>query len=351
MKVTKRTALGLLAAGFTTTLLSAPGWAQSKYAGQTLTVASFGGKVDETYRKAMAGFEEKFGVKIRWVPGTSTQNAAKAVASKSKPEFDVVMLDDVNLYGVSAMGDVLAPLNLEVMTNYNDLRPQAQFPHKDGVPLGFNYTGIYYNEEEFAKRGWAAPTSWQDLYRPEFCNHLGLMHPTISYTTNLLILLANGDAAAVPEKIEELGKLKGCVPTLEPSSAKMEEKIQLGEYLVGVHGVVRVLPLKVAGYPVRFVVPKEGSALSSTTAAVAKGGNEDLAQEFLNWLMSVEAQTILMEETYYIPANSKVRPSQALLDLGMPDPDTLDAALDPDRTAIMQNRREWSRRLERVLAN
>ena len=289
-----RTTTFLLAAG----LALIAGSAQAQAQGQTLTVASFGGNIDNALRKAMSGFEQKFGVTIRWVPGNTTENAAKVVATKASPEYDVAMLDDVAQEGVSKLG-LLAKLDMSVVTNYNDLRKQAKFPSMDGVPIGFNFTGFFYNEPEFKKRGWAPPRSWNDAFRPEFCNHFGLLSPSVSYTLNFVVLLAGGNIDKVPESIAKLGKLKGCVPTLEPSSAKLEEKIQLGEYLVGLHGTVRILPLGVAGYPVKFVIPDEGTALSSTTAAVVIGGKEKLAQEFINWLISPQAQQVLLEEAFY----------------------------------------------------
>ena len=329
-------------------ILALSGSAQA--ANTTLTVASWGGKIDETLKKAMDGFEQQFGVKIRWVPGNSTENAAKVVATKANPEFDVVMLDDVGLVAVSDMKDVITKLDLNILTNYADLRPQAKFPSMDGVPVGFNFLGIFYNEEEFKKRGWSPPTTWNDLYRAEFCNSIGFMHPNLSYTINLLVLFAGGDVNKVPDTIEQLAKLKGCITTLEPSASKLEEKLQLGEYLVGVNGGIRVLPLALAGYPVRFVIPSEGSTLSSTTASVVRGGKEKLAQEFLNWLVSPRSQQVLMEEAFYVPANSKVDIPQKLAEMGMPGAEALTHAVDLDRHAIIEHRREWARKLERALA-
>lgn len=325
--------------------LTGPASAQTK----TLTIASFGGKIDDTYRKAMEGFEQKFGVTLRWVPGTTTENAAKIIATKGKPEFDVAMIDDVAQVQASKAGGVISKIDTSIVTNFADLRPQARFPAMDAVPIGFNFTGIFYNEPEFKKRGWAVPQSWNDLFRPEFCKNIGIPHPNVSYTINLVVLLAGGDLAKASDGIAKLAKLKGCVATLEASSAKLEEKIQLGEYLVGLHGSVRVLPLATSGYPVRFVIPKEGSTLSSTTIAVVTGGNEKLAQEFVNWMISPPAQKVLMEEGFFLPSNSKVEVPAKLLELGMPGPDVLKTAVDFDREAVITKRRDWARQIEREL--
>ena len=80
MPIFRRHVLGaLVAASLGVTGLSAH--AQSQ--GQTMTVASWGGALDKVYAKAFAGFEQKFGVTIKWVPGTTSENAAKVLAASS----------------------------------------------------------------------------------------------------------------------------------------------------------------------------------------------------------------------------------------------------------------------------
>ena len=341
----KRFMLGMALAA---ALTFGAGGAKAQYQGQTLTVASFGGAVDNGFRKAMDGFEQKFGVKIRWIPGTTTENAAKVVATKGHPEFDIVFLDNVAYQGLSHRGDVLAKLDRSIVTNYGDLVPQGKLSGGDGVPIGFNFTGLFYNEAEFQKRGWAPPTSWNDIFRPEFCHNIGINDPSVSYIFNLVAMLGGGDANKIPEGIDKLAKLSGCLATLEPSGAKLEEKIQLGEYLIGVYGSVRVIPLRVSGgFPLKFVVPKEGTTLSYSAASVVAGGNEKLAQEFINWIVSAPAQKALFEATYYMPVNAKVAVPQNLADLGMPSADILTKSVELDAQVITDHRQEWARRIQR----
>jgi putative spermidine/putrescine transport system substrate-binding protein len=346
MVVGKRIVAGAILA----TALLAAGGAQAQYQDQTLTVASFGGSVDNTFRKATDGFEQKFGVKIRWIPGTTTENAAKVVATKGHPEFDVAFLDNIAYQGLSHRGDVLAKLDHGIVTNYDDMVKQGKIASNDGVPIGFNFTGLYFNEAEFQKRGWAPPASWNDIFRPEFCHNIGVNDPSVSYILNMAAMLGGDDANKIPDGIEKLAKLRGCLPTLEPSGAKLEEKIQLGEYLVGVYGSVRVIPLRVSGgLPLKFVVPKEGTTLSYTAAAVVAGGNEKLAQEFINWIISPPAQKILLSDSYYMPVNSKVPVPENLTALGMPTADILNRAVDLDALAITEHRQEWARKIQRAL--
>ena len=347
MLVVRRAVVGgILAAGIG--LAAMPAHAQ--YQGQTLTIASFGGAVDKAYQKAVAGFEEKYGVQLKWVPGTTSENAAKVVATKGHPEYDVALLDDVAYEGVSKAG-ALAKFDPAVVTNLADILPQAKGRNGDGVAIGFNFTGFFYNKDEFAKRGWAPPRVWNDLFRPEFCHHIGFNDTGVSYFFNMTAMLAGGDVSKMSDGINRFLKLKGCFATLEPSSAKLEETLQLGEYLVGVHGSVRVVPLAKAGYPSRFVVPEDGTPLSATMVApVAGAPHEKLAQEFINWFISPTASKILMEESSFIPSNRKVVVPPDLLQYGMPGPEVIGKAIELDRIAITEQRRTVARQVERGLA-
>ena len=322
-------------------------YAQSK----TLNVLSNGGSVDKAIQEALGDFEKKHDVTIRWIPGSSGDNAAKVVATKDRPEYDIVMGEDISYQGLSDRG-LLAKLDRSIVTNYDSMRPEGQFKAQDGIIVGFNFNGLFYSTEEFKKNNWAPPTSWEDMYRPEFCKRVGLLSPTVSYTLNFVMMAAGGDVNKVPEAIsKKISKLKGCIPTLEPSAPKLEEKIQLGEYVIGAYGSVRVIPLSVKGVPVRFVFPKEGTVRSSTTIAVVKGAaNERLGQEFINELLAPKAQEILMNVQYFFPVNSKVAIPQKLIDLGLPTPEQLAKAIVLDHSAVAERRRDWARQIERELA-
>ena len=322
----------------------------AQYEGKTLTIASYGGQLDESFKKATAGFEERFKVKIRWVPGTATENAAKINATKASPEYDVVFLENLTHNLASSQG-LLSPINTAIVKNYDDLVPKAKLTSKDAVPIGAIFTGIFYNANEFQKRGWTPPQSWNDLFRPEFCKHIGILHPNVSYSMHMLVMLSGGDVNKMGEGIDRLIKLKGCVSTLEPSASKFEEKIQLGEYLIGVHGTVRVLPLIKLNYPVKFIIPKEGTVLGLTTVSAVKNAqNEQLGQELLNWLISPTTQKILVESGFWTPTNSKVIVPPELENMGLPSSKVVQSAFTPNDATIMANRRDWVRRIEREIA-
>lgn len=313
-----------------------------------LTVASFGGALGTAIKDLFKPFEQSRNVTIRWVPGSGAENVARAAVSKDSSEFDVIMADELS-YDLGAKQGLFLPIDPKIVTHYADIVREAQLGH--GALFGFYFTGIFYRTDDFAKNGWAPPTSWQDLYRPEFCGRVGIAHPNNTMGLAVVAMLAKGDLARINDGIAEFAKLKACIPVLEPTPSKLEEKITLGEYVIGAHGQHRMLPLIQKGLPVKFVVPKEGAMLSGGVASVAKGSaNAELAQEFINWFVTPEAQKVLMETALYVPTNTKVTVPPALVELGLPDVDAVRRLIFPNPATVNQGRREWIRNIERAMA-
>lgn len=325
--------------------LAAPAKAQTE-----MVVASIGGNLDEVMKKATAAFEQAHNVKIRWVPSLSAEKLAKIEAAKAAPEFDLAMLDDPNHVLGSARG-LWEKIDRSVVTNWDDLYTQAQGRKQDGVGVGFFVAGFFYRTDEFQKRGWAPPRKWDDLFRPEFCGSIGLMHPNVSYTIHTLLMLSGGDPKKIDTGIERLGKLKNCIPVLEPSAPKFEEKIQLGEYLVGINGAIRTIPLAQKGVPVKFVLPEDGTVSGVTMLAPVKNApRAKLAQELCNWVISPDVQKIIVENLYYGPVNKKVVVTKEQKEIGVLDAEATSKLIVVDEGDDLSHRRNWVRNTERVMA-
>jgi len=205
--------------------------------------------------------------------------------------------------------------------------------------------------QEFAKRGWAPPTKWNDLFRPELCGRVGISHPNVSYGLFTLIMLGGGDPAKVGDGIAKMAANKKCFPVLEPSAAKLDEKIQLGEYLMGVHGSVRVISLMQKGAPIKFVVPEEGTIAAATALSPVKNSaHPKLVQEFCNWILRPESQLLLMQKAFYSPTNTTVTIPRERHEMGVPSAATVvNRSIFVSDKTIYDNRRAWIRELERAM--
>ncbi len=331
-------------------LLALPVSALAQGAPTELKVLGFGGKLDQIFQSALVDFETARNVKFRFIPGSPPDNAAKVVATMAKPEYDMVLFDNL-YYSLASARGALAKVDEKLATNYKDLDPRAVPEARDGYTVGFYFTGLMYNPAEFAKRKWNQPQSWNDIFRPEFCNVLGLGSVQGSFGLNTLVMLAGGDLNKMPQTIERVGKLKNCVSTLESNAAKLEEKTQTGDYLLSVAVSTRVPTLMKQGYPVKFLIPTEGTVIGYGTMAVVKGGpNEKIAHEAANSLLGPKAQKILMDEAFYMPSNKTVPLSKDLVAYGFPSPDVVAKSVTVKGSVVVEERRNWKRMEDRVMA-
>jgi putative spermidine/putrescine transport system substrate-binding protein len=315
-----------------------------------LKVLGFGGRLDAIFQKSLSEFETARNVKFRFIPGSPPDNAAKVTATMARPEYDMSLFDNLYFNLASARGG-LAKVDERLAPNFKDLDPRAVPDSRDGYTIGFYFTGLMYNPGEFAKRNWATPQSWQDIFRPEFCNLIGLGSVQGSFGLNTLVMLAGGDLKKMPQAIDSVGKIKKCVSVLESNSAKLEERTQIGEHLIAVAVSTRVPTLMKQGYPVKFLIPKEGTVLGYGTITVMKGGaNERLAHEAANWLIGPSAQKILMDEAFYMPSNRKVPLSADLVGFGFPSPEVVAKSVMVPGDVVIEERRGWKRQEDRVMA-
>ena len=331
-----------------TTALAA--FACGVHAQTTLVVATYGGTLGASLKEVFEPFEKQHNVTIRWVPGgSSAENVARVVATKEKPEFDVVFGDNMTHYTGSAQG-LWATIDESIVTRYKDQSPKAKVPSKDVISFGFYLTGLFYQDKEFEKRGWKPPTRWADLFRPEFCGRVGILHPNVSYGLNAVIMLAGGDPAKVSDGIAKIAANKNCISVLEPTVSKLDEKVQLGDYLIGANGNIRIIPLMQKGAQVKFRIPDEGTLIVATSVSVVKNSaHQRLGQEFCNWILGPDVQFKLMEKTALAPTNMTVTVPREMAELGVPNADMLKRAIYIPEKIIYENRRAWIRAVERAM--
>jgi putative spermidine/putrescine transport system substrate-binding protein len=317
-----------------------------------LVIAIPAGAIGDFYKTVAKPWEDSHpNVTVDWINTvTSTDIVTRAIAEKAAPQVDLIHTDSVNV----AVGDkegVWEPLDPQKIPNIADLAPGSLMESRAGVAWATYYGGIFYRTDVFEKNGWAAPTGWDDLFRPEFCGKVGLQVPTSSYTLHMLLGLAHGDVAKVPDAIARIKEHAECFPVLETVSS-LEQKIASGEYVIGVHGAIRVIPLTLKGVPVRFVKPAEYPVGShSTISRVRNGpGDGDLANDFINFLLSPETQTQFMTHLFYGPVNQKVVVTPELEKLGVPVPGKDSGFIFPPEDQVLEHRKEWGQMLERALA-
>jgi putative spermidine/putrescine transport system substrate-binding protein len=315
---------------------------------KTLYVAGYGGSFEKTIRdEVIPSFEQANGVKVEYVAGNSTDTLAKLQAQKGNQQIDVAILDDGPMYQAIQLGfcDKIADLPAA------DLYDVAHFRDDRAVAIGLVATGLMYNTKVFAEKGWAPPTSWNDLKDPKYRQQLVIPPINNTYGLHALLMLAkmNGGSEANVDSGFNIFKsdINPNVLAYEPSPGKMTELFQSGQAVLAVWGTGRVQSFANTGFPVDFVYPKEGAVTLLTTACpIAKAGASPLASNFIKLLLDPKIQLLMLKDYGYGPV---VKSIVAPPELAKMAPVGARAATlyAPDWTVINDKREEWTKRWNR----
>jgi putative spermidine/putrescine transport system substrate-binding protein len=314
---------------------------------KTLYVAGYGGSFEKTIRdEVIPGFEKANGVKVEYVAGNSTDTLAKLQAQKGNQQIDVAIVDDGPMYQAIQLGFCGKVDGLPA-----DLYDAARFKDDRAVAIGIVATGLMYNTKVFAEKGWAPPTSWNDLKDPKYQKQLVVPPINNTYGLEALLMLAkmNGGSEANVDAGFKIFKdeINPNVLAYEPSPGKMTELFQSGQAVLAVWGTGRVQSFANTGFPVDFVYPKEGAATLLTTACpITKPNASPLASSFIKMLLDPKIQLVLLKDYGYGPVlKSIVIPPE----FGKMAPIGERAAklYNPDWTVINEKREEWTKRWNR----
>ncbi|MBV8913121.1 MAG: extracellular solute-binding protein, partial [Acetobacteraceae bacterium] len=310
--LTRRSALALAAAAGAGLAAKSAG-AQAK----TVYLLTWGGTIQAMLERD--GWAKKFnaatGYDVVLVPkATGTEIMATAVAQKARPQVDVVQSDLLPwLAGIDQ--DLFEPIDQAGIPNLGQLYPPALVRDRSGQkvygvePYG-DVFALIYNKDVFAQKGWAPPTQWTDLERPELKGMLLLPPGTSAYGLYVLIMLARahgGSETNIEPGFQALKKIAPGVVDWSDTFAKMSQFLQDGTAALAFHGIAGALDMVKRGLPVAYVLP-EPVYLSPTAMGIMKGGpNPAGARAFVNWWVSPEVLAYRAETYGQTVTNKNVK--------------------------------------------
>lgn len=324
------------------------GIATPAMAQQKLYVAGYGGSFEQTIRKEIIpAFEKKHNVTIEYVAGNSTDTLAKLQAQKSNQQIDVAIVDDGPMYQAIQLGFCGKIADLPK----SDLYGTALFKDDKAVAIGLVGTGLMYNTKYFKEKGWAPPTSWNDLKDPKFKKMVVIPPINNTYGLHALMMFARmngGGEKNIDPGFKVIEKdVNQNVLAYEPSPGKMTELFQSGQAVLGVWGTGRVQSFANTGFPVDFVYPKEGAvSLLVTACPIAKPAASPAASEFIKALLEPGMQLTLLKDYGYGPVVKSVKVPPELAKMA-PVGERAAKLINPDWDTINAHRQEWTSRWNR----
>ena len=272
-----------------------------------LVFATFTGSWEEAHRAVLVPAFRKAtnNADITLDPMLSVDQIAKISAARNNPPIDVMLHDPGP--ALTAIGQDLAdPYPVAKSKHYKDLIPEAQEP--TGPAIFFQAVGLTYNPEKIK----TPPTSWRDLWKPEFKGRAGITNLNSTLGTGFLVEISKmfgGSEANVEPGFKALQDLKPNLAAVAANPGALATLFQQGQIDISPGNFNAIQILKARGVPVEFVSPKEGAIAFKTSIHVVKNSpNRQLAVELIEAAMSPEVQTRLMQSPYLIvPTNTKVK--------------------------------------------
>src|SRR4051812_24437125 len=313
-----------------------------------LVFATFTGSWEEAHKAVLVpAFRKANGdASIVLDPMLSVDQIAKVNAAKANPPIDV-MLHDPGPALVAIGQDLVDPFPVEKSTYYKDLIPEAQDAH--GPAPFFQVVGLTYNPETVKE----PPTSWADLWKPEFKGRVGITNLNSTLGTGWLVEIARmrgGSEANVDAGFKALEELKPNLAAVAANPGALAALFQQGQVDISPGNFNAIQILKARGVPVEFVAPKEGAIAFKTTIHVVKNSpNRELAFKLIEAALSPEVQTTLMEPPYLIvPTNTKVAMTGEIAKVLAKDTaDLKKKFVFQDWKTINQHRSEWIEKFNR----
>jgi ABC-type Fe3+ transport system substrate-binding protein len=290
----KRTVSGILAMVLTVALCLSAGFSlAAELESKLVIVTSYPKDLTGPFKKA---FEAKY-------PGTEVEVLQKKTSAGVKYIQETAQGNTTDLMWASApdafevlKGDGL----LAAYTPATEGIPQkiGSYPinDPDGFYIGFAGSGygIMWNTRYLKAKKIPVPKEWADLKQPVYFGHVGMSAPSRSGTTHLTVetvLQGEGWDKGWATWKEMAGNFK----MVTERSFGVPEGVNSGDFGVGIVIDFFGFSSKATGFPVDFVYPTVTTLVPANIAIVKDPPHPEAAAAFIEFLLSVEGQELLLD--------------------------------------------------------
>lgn len=235
-------------------------------------------------------FTKETGIKINFVRHSAGEVLARLIAEKNNPRVSMIFGGPADTFAAAVNEGVLeayAPQGVEAIPAlYRDANNYF-------TGIGLNPIVFLSNKEFLKENNLQAPTSWYDLLDPAYANGLQMADARTSGTgfnriASIILALGSED-----EAFDYMEKMHENVQVYTKSGGGGTVPVATRQASSGVFFLVDSIETAKRGYDVEISFPKEGSVVSVEAMALVKNGpNQEIAKQFMDWLVSYEAQSI-----------------------------------------------------------
>ncbi|MFU0507916.1 ABC transporter substrate-binding protein [Pseudaminobacter sp. NGMCC 1.201702] len=282
--------------------LGGPARAQS----DQLVVSDFGGDW-ATWNKQNIDAKFTSVTNLSVLHDTGSDNAARIAKAKlgiERGEYDLICLAD-SFFPRAVSEGILDEVNYDspAFTNHKDV--DSRFVTPNYTSFLFNGLGLGYNPRMVSK----PPTSWADLWNPEFKGKIVL--PAIVHSFGLHVILLSALAAGKDYKdtktgLDHLKRLADLDPIWTVDSQANARSLFQEESAIGWIGRAEWLQLRDWGGSTEFVLPSEGGFLTSWGFSPVKGSmKKEQIEAYINITLDPQLQAANAKKLGFQPTNKK----------------------------------------------
>ena len=251
--------------------------------------------------------QKKTSAGVKYIQETASGNTSDLMWASAPDAFEVLKGDGLLAkYAPEAQG---IPKNI------------GSYPinDPDGYYIGFAGSGygIMWNERYLKAKKIPVPKEWEDLKAPVYQGHVGMSAPSRSGTTHLTVetvLQGEGWNQGWATWKEIAGNFK----MVTERSFGVPEGVNSGDFGVGIVIDFFGFSSKATGFPVDFVYPTVTTLVPANIAIVKDAPHPKAAAAFVEYLLSVEGQELLLDPAIRrLPVNPK---TYAKAPAGFPNP-------------------------------
>lgn len=262
-----------------------------------LVIISYPGVLSQPHRWLADQIEARRpGLKIRLVPSDSQDVVAQIKAGQGFSPYDAMPNDEPpHLIGIGEQ--YLAKRNDSALPNLGNVYPSLLDKSQGyGVPATYSLVGIAYNTAMVK----APPTSWADLWKPEFKGKVGIARTSSNLGLATLAIAAKTFGGSEADLEPGWAKLKELDAKAARSPASLTQMLEREEIAMAPLWNNNTAAAAGKGLPIAFVKPKPGAiAIISFFSGIARTRAPELVDEWMNGIISAEYQARAAAAPYY----------------------------------------------------
>ena len=269
--------------------------------------------LEEQCRVGVAAFEKATGAKATMVRKSTGETLAQIRAEAANPRADIWWGGPGDSHIQAAEEGLTVEYKSPKLPELHDWA--QRFAEQSGYRATGTYLGalgIGYNTKVLQSRGLAEPKCWADLLDPKYRDEVQVSDPNSSGTAYVflasLVQLMGEDKA-----FDYMKSLHKNVNQYTKSGAAPVKAVALGETGIAIAFMHDMVTMIADGAPVKTLAPCEGTGYETGSISVVKGGkNTEMAQKFVDWALSADAQKLVGADLkIYSIASNKNAPVSA----------------------------------------